>query len=140
MQQKGIGRTGARFGGLHSTCPQAGSGAAERLGLLRRSAAAVGEEPARFQEAAAGLVRGPSPSSDHQDYAESQGLKGQIQLHAFRLRLPLLSIPLILQGLRLGICIGIGCLDHTTAALSLQGTSQDPISSSRNQGRGPKSR
>jgi hypothetical protein len=62
VQRKGIGRTGARFGGSHSTCPQAGSGAAGRLGLLRRSAAAVGAEPARFQEAAAGLVRGPRTS------------------------------------------------------------------------------
>lgn len=99
VQQKGMGRTGAGFRGSRSTCPQAGSGAAGRPGLLRRSAATVGAESARFQEAAAGLVRGPrdllaSPSSDHQDYAEPQGLEGQVPLHTFRVRLPLLSFPL----------------------------------------------
>lgn len=112
VQQKGMGRTGPGFRGSYSTCPQGGSGAAGRPGLLRRSAAAVGAEPEHFQKAAAGLVRGPrdllaSPSSDHQDYAEPQGLEGQVQLHTFRVGLSLLSLPLILQGLRLGICLGI---------------------------------
>lgn len=113
MRPKGMGQTGAGFRGSPSTCSQAGSRAAGRPGLLRRSTAAVGAKPARFQEAAAGLVCGPtdllaSPSSDHQDYTEPQGLEDQEQLHTFIVRLPLLSLPFIQPGVRMGICLEIG--------------------------------
>lgn len=108
VRQEGLVRAGAGFRGSHGACPQDSGRGAGRPGLLRREAATVGAEPARFQAAAAGLVRGPwnlsRPSSES---CRAPGTGRPSATAHVGSRLPLLSL-LILQGLKLGICLGVG--------------------------------
>lgn len=138
---------GARgFRDSHGACPQADGGAAGRSGLLRRTAAAVGAKPMRFQAVAAGLVRGlwdflARACSDHRDLLQNRGWEAKCNCTLIETRYHCSSCHYPAGSEAGALLKDRICLGRAMTSLSLQGTNQVPISRSRNQGRGgPNSR